>query len=112
MYLRDGLACAYCGSGVEDGVKLTLDHIVPYSLGGGNTENNLVTCCAKCNSSRGNRPVELFAEKVAGYIDNGMTGEQIMAHITDCLNRPSDTKAAKEMVARRGSCAKVIQSLN
>ena len=34
LYLRDGLACVYCGEGVEDGVVLTLDHLVPHSHGG------------------------------------------------------------------------------
>ena len=65
IYMRDGLACAYCGDGVEDGAKLTLDHLTPYSEGGSNHESNLVTCCQRCNSSRGNRSVEQFAAGVA-----------------------------------------------
>ena len=36
LYLRDGLACAYCGDGIEDGIRLTLDHLTPHSLGGSN----------------------------------------------------------------------------
>ena len=29
IYIRDGLACAYCGEGIEDGATLTLDHLIP-----------------------------------------------------------------------------------
>ena len=29
IYLRDGMACVYCGSGIEDGIKMTLDHVIP-----------------------------------------------------------------------------------
>jgi hypothetical protein len=36
IYLRDGLACCWCGFTVEDGVRFTLDHIVPRQMGGGN----------------------------------------------------------------------------
>lgn len=31
LYLRDGLSCVYCGASVEDEVKLTADHVIPYS---------------------------------------------------------------------------------
>ena len=56
IYLRDGLACAYCGASVETGAQLSLDHLIPHSEGGTNHESNLVTCCSRCNSSRGARP--------------------------------------------------------
>lgn len=102
IYVRDGLACAYCGATLEDGAVLTLDHLKPYSLSGSNEASNLVTCCAKCNSSRGNRPVETFAEATANYLNHGLTGQDIMNHILDCIARPLDIKGAKEMIARRG----------
>lgn len=108
IYMRDGLACAYCGDGVEDGAKLTLDHLTPYSEGGSNHESNLVTCCHRCNSSRGNRSVEAFAKGVAAYLNHGVKPAAITKHIADCTKRELDIKAAKEMIARRGSCAKTI----
>ena len=110
IYLRDGLACAYCGSSVEDGAQLSLDHIVPHSHGGSNKEDNLVTCCKKCNSSRGNRPMPEFAAAVAEYLDHGVKAPQIIRHIHTCLNRPlrQYRAEAKEMIARRGSAAKAI----
>ena len=100
IYMRDGLACAYCGSSIEDGYQLTLDHLVPYSHGGSNKETNLVTCCSKCNSSRQDRDWKDFAGQVAGYI-NADT-KRIIGHIESCISRKLDVKAAKEMISRRG----------
>ena len=41
IYLRDGLACVWCGYGVEDGERFQLDHLTPHSQGGSNDEANL-----------------------------------------------------------------------
>lgn len=113
IYLRDGLACMYCGQSVEDGAQLSLDHVKPWSHGGSNSERNLVTCCSKCNSSRGNRPAAEFAAAVAGYVNHGVTGESIMASIRS--NTRKSLKPfigeAKEMIARRGSAAKALAAM-
>lgn len=45
---RDG-KCLCCGS-KED---LSIDHVVPLSLGGDNSPENLQTLCKKCNSGKG-----------------------------------------------------------
>lgn len=45
--------CAYC-----KGVSTQADHIYPTSLGGESTECNLIGCCAKCNSKKGNKIIE------------------------------------------------------
>lgn len=66
IYLRDGMACAYCGAGVEDGASLSLDHLLPNSKGGGNHEGNLVTCCHGCNSRRGNMDLGQWLEVACG----------------------------------------------
>lgn len=49
---RDGYECQYCG---HSGHDLTVDHIVPKRLGGGTTWENLVCCCKKCNSRKGDK---------------------------------------------------------
>lgn len=102
IYLRDGLACCYCGATVEDGARLTLDHIVPHSHGGSNNESNLVTACQKCNSSRGDRAVSDFCDSVAIYLNHGIQGKEILAHIEETRARKLDVPAAKELIARRG----------
>jgi len=113
IYLRDGLACAYCAAGVEQGEALSLDHIICHTDGGTNHESNLVTCCGRCNSSRSDRTVEEFAAAVAGYVNHGVTAEEIIAHVQDCAGR--DLKAAKveakAMIARRGSAARALAAI-
>jgi len=108
IYLRDGLACAYCGAAVEDGAILSLDHITPHSHGGGNGAENLVTCCSRCNSSRGNRPVATFAVAVAEYLNHGVTAAEIIDHVYTTCQRTLPMAEAKEMIARRGSAARVL----
>lgn len=101
IYLRDGMACAYCGATIENGIQLTLDHIVPWSAGGGNEPGNLVTACKRCNSSRGNRSVGEFAGAVAAYLNHNVRAEDILAYIDDLRIRPLLLKEAKELMARR-----------
>lgn len=50
---RDAYMCGYCGRRAN-----TVDHIVPRSLGGDESESNLVACCKKCNMEKSNRTME------------------------------------------------------
>jgi 5-methylcytosine-specific restriction endonuclease McrA len=52
LFARDGWRCMYCGT--TNG-RLTLDHVVPRSRGGGSVWENVVTSCAPCNMRKGNR---------------------------------------------------------
>ncbi len=57
LFARDGWRCAYCGTASG---RLTLDHVVPRSRGGGSVWENVVTSCAPCNLRKGNRlPAEI-----------------------------------------------------
>lgn len=105
IYLRDGCACVYCGFNVEQGAKLTLDHLRPHSQGGSNSETNLVTCCKACNESRGTRSVKVFVIAVAQYINHGVKAEQIQANIKSCRTRSLKPfiAQAKTMIEQRGS---------
>lgn len=49
---RDSHACQYCG---YKGDNLTLDHVIPRSRGGGDTWENMVAACVRCNVKKGNR---------------------------------------------------------
>lgn len=53
IFRRDKFLCVYCGSDK----KLCLDHIIPQCRGGSHEDDNLVTACDRCNSSKGNREV-------------------------------------------------------
>lgn len=59
IYDRDGWACFYCG----DPEDLTLDHVTPQSRGGDDSEENLVTCCRVCNSSKGDKTPEEWRQE-------------------------------------------------
>lgn len=48
---RDNYACRYCGAAAPD-VPLTVDHVVPQSLGGRDEPSNLVTACRDCNGGK------------------------------------------------------------
>lgn len=47
---RDGSRCAYCGHQAA-----TIDHVLPRSRGGVDSWENLVACCQRCNSEKGDR---------------------------------------------------------
>lgn len=49
VFLRDGFQCQYCGSTHE----LTFDHVIPRSLGGMTSWENVVTACSPCNLRKG-----------------------------------------------------------
>lgn len=52
---RDGFACRYCGAMAPD-ARLTVDHVIPSSLGGRDEPSNLVTACADCNAGKSATP--------------------------------------------------------
>lgn len=54
IYARDRNTCQYCGDRFPTS-ELTLDHVVPRTLGGDNSWQNLVCACVKCNSRKGGR---------------------------------------------------------
>lgn len=54
---RDGNRCRYCGAEVS-GRALTLDHIQPRAMAGGDTAGNLVVACRPCNLRKGKRTPE------------------------------------------------------
>ena len=49
---RDNHTCRYCGVSAPD-VPLTVDHVVPESLGGPTAASNLVAACRDCNTGKG-----------------------------------------------------------
>ncbi len=52
---RDNHSCQYCGSNK----RLTLDHVIPVSKGGGHKWDNVVTACEPCNQRKRDRtPLE------------------------------------------------------
>ena len=113
IYMRDGLACVWCGSRLEDdGVTLSLDHVVPVSRGGRNNSRNLVTSCRKCNSVRGDRDLATFARAVASYLNNGVASKDIIGHVLDCIDRPVDVRAALRIMSKRAGWQQALEEAN
>lgn len=54
---RDGHTCRYCGAMAPD-VALTVDHVVPVTLGGSDDPSNLVAACADCNAGKSSVPAD------------------------------------------------------
>lgn len=56
LFARDSYTCQYCGTPAERLIgrmnKLTRDHVVPVSRGGGNSWTNCVTACGECNGRK------------------------------------------------------------
>lgn len=48
---RDNFTCRYCGRKAPS-VRLQVDHVVPWSAGGGDNLSNLVTACEECNRGK------------------------------------------------------------
>jgi 5-methylcytosine-specific restriction endonuclease McrA len=55
---RDAYTCQYCGR--NGGERMTIDHVIPRSLGGRTVWENVVSACRTCNLKKGNKaPGEL-----------------------------------------------------
>jgi 5-methylcytosine-specific restriction endonuclease McrA len=57
IYKRDEYRCQYCGARSPVS-ELTIDHIVPRSLGGRSTWDNCVIACLRCNRRKAHRTPE------------------------------------------------------
>jgi 5-methylcytosine-specific restriction endonuclease McrA len=54
IYERDNHTCYICGKKFSEG-KLSIDHVIPFALGGKNSWENMATCCYKCNQDKGHK---------------------------------------------------------
>jgi hypothetical protein len=55
---RDKKTCQDCGKTVADGVTLEVHHIIPWSQGGGNSIDNLITNCFDCNNGKSDKVLD------------------------------------------------------
>jgi 5-methylcytosine-specific restriction endonuclease McrA len=55
IFRRDHYTCQYCGKVTP---VLTIDHVVPRSLGGKHEWTNLVAACPSCNHRKGGRLIK------------------------------------------------------
>ena len=60
LFLRDGFSCQYCGGSGN----LTFDHILPKSLGGVTSWENVVSACLSCNFKKGAKSLKQVSFKL------------------------------------------------
>lgn len=73
---RDGHRCQSCGKGVNDGVKLHVDHKIPIEWGGSNVDENLWTLCEECNLAKRAFYKDDFDAQVMKLVFNESSGYQ------------------------------------
>jgi len=54
IFARDKNCCQYCGR-KQPTSELSIDHLIPRSMGGKSVWENVVCACASCNAKKGNR---------------------------------------------------------
>lgn len=54
LFARDRNQCQYCGHSFPTS-ELSIDHVLPRTQGGGDTWENLVCACVRCNARKGGR---------------------------------------------------------
>ncbi len=107
VYARDGrheediFSCVYCeasSSLVETPKKISLDHHVPRSKGGGNEAANLLTACISCNSTRKDFGNRIFFSALREF---GIDTTNLSPRIRSALARKVDMKLGALLYARR-----------
>ena len=72
---RDNHACRYCGIAAPQ-VVLTVDHVIPVTLGGSDEPSNLVAACRDCNTGKSASSPD--AELVANVAEDAMRWRKAM----------------------------------
>lgn len=77
---RDNHACRYCGATAPE-AALTVDHVVPVTLGGTDDPKNLVAACRDCNSGKSSVPAD--AVIVADVAEDALRWARVMQMVAD-----------------------------
>lgn len=88
---RDGFTCRYCKS--KD-AELTVDHVLPVSLGGTDEPENLIAACEPCNQGKGSTPLD--AENVADIDQDAIKWAAAMKKSQD--SKEQETEARNEVI--------------
>lgn len=63
---RDQNTCQCCGA-----VAVCVDHVLPHSFGGPDSDENLVAACKSCNSAVSNKVFDSFQQKKTWLAEGG-----------------------------------------
>lgn len=92
---RDGHRCKYCGRAAPE-VKLTVDHVVPETLGGTDKPDNLVAACSECNSGKSATPPD--APLIAGAAEDQVRWALAMNTVVE--QRAAELRAQRKRLAK------------
>ena len=98
LYHRDGFCCAYCGAAAEEGLYLTLDHVIPCELGGTNNHGNLVTACLSCNSAKRDMTIRAW---YAILRDRGIDTRKVGKRVRRQTAKKLDRAMGRQLLAMR-----------
>ncbi len=77
IFERDGYHCRSCSSKTD----LSIDHVIPRSMGGDSSDDNLQVLCRKCNSAKNNR----MASQSRADVDPTLAGDSQDEPGSSCL---------------------------
>lgn len=63
LFQRDACICLYCGEQFTQ-ARLSRDHVTPFTQGGQDSWNNVVTACIRCNNFKAGRTPEQAGMKL------------------------------------------------
>jgi hypothetical protein len=87
VILRDKNKCQYCNKKLLPS-EITIDHVLPRAMGGGNSFNNCVVSCFKCNNKKSHKTIEEAGMKlIKKPISPSATSESLL--YTDGAWHPS-----------------------
>lgn len=86
VFKRDKFSCQYCGKMLKSG-HITMDHIIPRSLGGMSSFTNCVAACFMCNNKKGNKTLEQVNMKV---LNKPIVPSGYLYHISEQENWHND----------------------
>lgn len=81
IFARDSNRCQYCGR-KHPTSELSLDHVVPRTLGGKSTWTNIVCACTACNVQKGGRTPGQAGMKLIHKPEKPRRNPVISAHLT------------------------------
>jgi len=79
VFSRDAFRCRACGRGADNGVKLTVDHVIPVDWGGTNDMSNLLTLCEQCNRGKKAWVDTVPSQTMKEIMDKSTVGQRIEA---------------------------------
>ncbi len=100
--------CFYCN--IPLSIKTsTIDHVIAISKGGADTLNNMVLCCAWCNSNKGSLSIKDFLKKLEIGLKNCSNDFYMSRYINAinvCLSEPIGERIGKEIEVEKNKQTK------